>query len=169
MAKVILKGFGEYIKRVQDAAASLPAIADAEASATALDIERAAKEKAPVNDGNLRASINPYKEKDGVWGVAVSANYAAYIEFGTKSKVDIPAGLEQYAAQFKGPTGANAKEAQHMIYEWCRKKGIPEERWHWIFVSIMTKGIKAHPFLFPAVRQEEPKFIERLKDALNNL
>lgn len=35
-------------------------------------------------------------------GVGVFAKYAPYLEFGTGTKVDVPAGLENYAIQFKG-------------------------------------------------------------------
>jgi hypothetical protein len=35
-------------------------------------------------------------------GVEASVHYAPYIEFGTGDLVKIPAGLEEYAAQFKG-------------------------------------------------------------------
>ena len=96
-----------------------------------------------------------------------SADYAAYIEFGTKSKVQVPADLQNYAKQFQGKgTGTNPKE---FIYEWCRKKNIPEERWFFIYISIMRNGINAQPFLFPSVEEERPKFFERIRQALADL
>ena len=162
------KGFDEYSKNVQNAATSLPILADLEASATAIDIERLAKQAAPVNLGNLRATINHEKISAGVYAIRVSADYAAYIEFGTKSRVQIPSGLEQYAAQFKGP-GTGKGKAKDMIYAWCKSKGIPEEAWLWIYISIMVKGIKAQPFLFPAVRSQEKVFIDRIKKLLGDL
>lgn len=164
---ITLKGFKEYQQRLQQGNKTLLAIADAEASASAVNVERLAKQKAPVNLGNLRATINQQKVRDGVHEITVSADYAAYIEFGTKSKVSVPAGLEEYARQFIGPgTGKNPKQ---MIYAWCKQKGIPEDRWFWIYVSIMIKGIVAQPYLFPSLREEEPKFLQRLKQALQDL
>ena len=42
-------------------------------------------------------------EVDGLEGlVRVRANYSPYVEFGTGALVDVPAGLEEYAIQFKG-------------------------------------------------------------------
>lgn len=160
-------GFKEYADKLKNSGRTLLAVADAEASVSAINIERLAKQKAPINLGNLRATINHQKVKDGVWEVTVSAEYAAYMEFGTKSKVSIPPGLEEYARQFKGPgTGKNPKE---MIFAWCKQKGIPEEAWQWIYISIMVKGVKPQPFLFPSVREEEPKFLQNVKAAIEDL
>ena len=63
--------------------------------------ETEAIQAAPVNMGFLRASA--YSEVDGLEGVVgFKANYAPYMEFGTGGTVDIPAGLEEYAIQWKG-------------------------------------------------------------------
>jgi len=35
-------------------------------------------------------------------GIRSGANYSAYVEFGTGTKVDVPEGVEEYALQFKG-------------------------------------------------------------------
>lgn len=44
-----------------------------------------------------------YKSVNGLNAeVGFTANYAAYVEFGTGGMVDVPSGLEEYAIQFKG-------------------------------------------------------------------
>ena len=167
-SSININGFKEYADALQKASNGLVEMADMEADVAAENIATGARSMAPLNDGALRASINK-DGKDGKYEVFASANYAAYVEFGTRKKVQIPAGLEQYAAQFKGPGGGSAEDAKAAIYEWCRKKGIPEDNWWGVFIGIMTQGIKAHPFLFPSVDEEQPKFFERLKNILNNL
>lgn len=164
---VNLRGFKEYEKKMKTAGAKLSKLADLEASASAQIIANAARNRAPVNDGTLRASIHA-QGANGKYKVTASAEYAAFVEFGTKSKAKVPADLQAYAQQFKGPSG-NGKQAKEMIYEWCRKKGIEKERWWGIFISIMVHGIRPHPFLFPSVDEEQPKFYERVKNLLNHL
>lgn len=166
--EITLKGFKEYADRVKKAGPKLQVLADLEADAASQNIARSARGKAPINLGQLRASIQPEPIAKGRYAVNASADYAAYIEFGTKSKVQIPADLAQYAATFKGGAGNNGK-AKEMIYAWCKNKGIEESQWYWIYVSIMTKGIHAQPFLFPSVDEEQPKFYKRVQAILDKL
>lgn len=79
-----------------------------------LNVQAAAKERAPVDTGRLRNSIATEFERDGLTGiVGTNVEYAPYQEFGT---------------------------------------------------SVMP----AHPFLFPAAEEEYPRFLERLRAALND-
>jgi HK97 gp10 family phage protein len=68
--------------------------------------ERDAKRDAPKDNNDLYKSIL-YEQTRGGLGARVSANvfYAAYQEFGTGGKVNIPAGFEKIAGEFKGKTG----------------------------------------------------------------
>lgn len=75
---------------------------DQELSAGARDIEKSAKRLVPVDTGRLRNSISASRVEFLSWEVVAQTNYAAYIEFGTGRLVDVPAGLEAYAIQFKG-------------------------------------------------------------------
>lgn len=165
----MVKGFDIYAKDLKNASKTLRILADAETSASAETIARSARIKAPLNDGALRGSIQTDKLAEGKHAVNASAAHAPYIEFGTRSRAKIPSDLAEYAAQFHKKTGRTGEQAKLEIYEWCRKKGIPEERWFGIFISIMTHGIKPQPFLFPSVAEEEPRFYERLKKLLDNL
>ncbi len=113
-------------------------------------IETQAKGACPVNYGNLRESIKVLRgEGEGAGAnnltanIAVLANYAAYVEFGTGTDVSVPEfieGLEdlpEYAMQFKG--------------KGVRKINFP-----------------ARPFFFPAVQQQAQELIPRLKEILTD-
>lgn len=71
---------------------------------SATTIVNNAKSAAPVDLGFLRLGISSFKSPDTKlsYEIVSAAGYSAYVEFGTRSSVLIPLGLEQYAAQFKG-------------------------------------------------------------------
>lgn len=156
----VLNDIHRYSKEVKDEV-------DDELNAGALGINADQKGNAPVNNGVLRNSnhveLSAYLSKE----VSNNASFAGWVEFGTRSKVRIPPGLEEVAARIKSQGGkeGNAKAA---IYEWCRLKGIPEEAWFPIYRQIMTEGINAHPFFFPAIQKNIPIIIKRIKQAIKN-
>ena len=162
-----LKGWKQYSDKLKAAPQKVVKVMNAHAAIASNNIANDARTNSPHNLGRLRGSIHANELKPGQWSVTVGVNYAAYMEFGTKSKVQIPSGLEQYASQFRG--GGGEKGAKEAIYQWCQDQGIERDRWWGIFIHIMLKGVRAHPFLFPAVERERPKFYNRLKDALNNI
>ena len=64
------------------------------------NIETEAAASAPVDLGILKSSING--EVDGLNGViGTNVKYAPFMEFGTGGLVNVPVGLEDYAAKFK--------------------------------------------------------------------
>lgn len=131
---------------------------------TAINIHRKARQAAPVDEGLLRSSIKTRTEGNGLTGVvSVDVFYAPYIEFGTKSQVRVPPGLEDAAAQYRGNPGRGGRDTKVAIYEWARRKGIAQEAWYPIFLKIITQGIKPHPFLYPAAKSERPKYIKRVR------
>lgn len=123
------------------------------------------KAAAPKDQGFLSQKISPAKVNDLEWDVISPQFYSPYLEFGTKSKVNIPVGLESYAAEFKGKTGE--KGARIMIYAWMDRVGIPKERQWIVFISIMRTGIKAHPFLFIQEPAIEKEFIGHLQNIVD--
>jgi hypothetical protein len=82
--------------------ASLQKVADAELLDSSFNVEAKAKTAAPANVGGLRQGISATKNAPLSYQVAVNVHYAPYVEFGTGVLVDVPAGLEAYAIQFKG-------------------------------------------------------------------
>ncbi len=92
--------------------------------------------------------------------------YAPYVEFGTKSRVQIPPEIAQYASQFKGKGGGSFDELLKQIRLWCKRKGIDEKAAYPIALELAKKGRKATPFLYPAFKAEEQKFIARIKKVM---
>ena len=90
-------GFDELISKLQ----SMPDEIQKEANVLIQDgaqrIAGLAKTLAPVNFGFLKGLI--YAEGGSVHS---DADYAAYLEFGTGAKVDVPPEWQDYAIQFKG-------------------------------------------------------------------
>jgi len=99
-----------------------------------------AKRLVPVDTGNLKNSINP-KYGNGFASVTASANYAAYVEFGTRKMASeyvssLPADWVSYAATFKRSRGK------------------------------ITEGMRPRPFMYPAVNKNMLQLIQDIKDAL---
>lgn len=138
---------------------------DAEIGASVQNMVALAKRNAPKDTGVLVNEITAAQEKPLTWSFVSQASYSAFVEFGTRSNVRIPPGLESFAGSFKGgfQSSLSAKEA---IFEWCRRHGIERRAWYAIFIKIMTKGVTAQPFFFPAFEQEKPNLINRLREIL---
>ena len=131
------------------------------------DVEFNAINNAPVDMGGLRQSIHKEMTNEGFsFMIVVDKEYGAYIEFGTKSKVSIPAGLEDYANQFKGSKGGGFDVLLENIKEWCKRHGIPDEAAFPIAMNIARNGIKARPFLFPAYEKGGIDLANELKKSL---
>jgi len=103
-----------------------------------LEVANEAKRRAPVDFGRLRSSISLTKAtaSDPTGVTFVGVDYAPFVEFGTKSRTEVPQGLEEYASQFR--TSADGA----------------------------TGGVPAQPYLFPAFEQERPKMIQNLENLL---
>lgn len=89
--------------------------------------------------GSLAGSIRPEKTGEFSCEVVAHKEYAPYIEWGTITKVNVPADLASYAIQFKG-------------------KGIKK-----------TGGIEPRPYFFkqePIVRKETTDHIENILSEL---
>lgn len=78
----------------------------AEVRDAVMQIANEAKMRAPGDTGFLRNQIGyagPFKSDNGWQGVVSSnADYSAYVEFGTGTKVSVPPDLQEFAIQFKG-------------------------------------------------------------------
>jgi hypothetical protein len=71
-------------------------------------VERDAKDNAPVKTGRLKSSIRTNYSKSNFWVENwTNVEYAPFVEFGTGTKVSIPAGYQEFAAQFRRGPGVN--------------------------------------------------------------
>jgi len=168
MSSIQIAGMDSLLGKLKSLPQQLNAVAATEIQDGAQVIAAEAKQRAPGDQGFLRNQIAALKVNDMTWRVVSGADYSAFEEFGTLEKVDIPPGLEEFAAQFKSGTyseGSNltAKEA---IFAWCERQGIDKELWYPIYISIMTHGVAARPFFFPAAFRNEPIIIDRVKKAI---
>lgn len=143
---VTITGFKEYAAKLERVAKEFPDDLDFIAKEAADSWARLADRSAPKDFGKLHGYIKASPVKSGVWEVTSPQEYSAYMEWGTKSRAVIPADLQAYAAQFRGPgTGKNPKE---LIYAWVLRKGLGKEAQWPIFISIMRTGVNPHPFFF---------------------
>ena len=142
------------------------------------------------DEGNLLNSINPKNSTPASLEaeVNVTANYAAYIEFGTrkyaaKYVASLPTEWKAYAAQFKGKgSSGSMDEFIQSIMAWVQRKGIGglttasgntsgsrasldamQQTAYAIALNIIQNGIKAKPFLYPSVIKNLPKLTENME------
>ena len=135
-----------------------------------------AKRLAPVNEGRLRESIATFPENLKVT-ISVNVDYAAYLEFGTKSfaasyVATLPPDWQSFAAEFKGGSPGSFKELVMRIKEWVRLKGFAsgkdiDQAAYLIAVKIVRNGIRPHPYLYPSFMKNKIELIRNLKAQLN--
>jgi hypothetical protein len=163
MAKESIKGIPETIKELRAFGKDIEKLIDAETSDIADQIESDAKKLAPKNFGKLAQSISSSKVKESNYKITVNEIYGAYMEFGTGTKVRVPAEMQSIASQFKGGGKKGSyKEGLEAIKNWCRAKGIDEKFAYVIFAKILGAGVNPQPFLYPA-------WVKGQKDYFNNL
>lgn len=127
------------------------------------EVRTKAVQKAPVDTGLVRAGIE-VSGKDLRWVIYTVAEYAGYVEFGTKGKVSIPPEMKEEAEKFRSGRGSYG-DFKQAIADWMRRKGIPEDALWPIMAKIMGQGIEPQPFMWPAF-QEGTKGIEKDIDAV---
>jgi hypothetical protein len=139
----------------------------------------------PVDEGGLKQGIGFKKANPLTFELFSSKHYSPFREFGTKSRKQIPAELQDYAKQFnlKGPNiGFDAFFL--IILDWVHRKGIAgrfnvkskrrigskskqtEEDFDvaWpIALSILKKGTHPQPFFFQPFFDERKALVERVR------
>lgn len=162
-ARIEIRGLKELRKKLKGIPDRVAGEVDVAMSVAAKDYENRAIDDAPINLGNLKNRISSYQVKQMDWEVVSQADYSAFVEFGTRTRVQVPADLQNYAAKFKGNSGGDAK--RH-IFQWCKDKGIEEKFWWPIYIKIMTVGIHPHPFFFKHRESIYKQLIEDCRIAL---
>jgi HK97 gp10 family phage protein len=99
---ISIHGVDRLIKHAQKYQRNVVQEVDAELAAVAVQYEDRAVRAAPVDTGFLRSKISFYKNGQLSYVVVSQAPYSAYIEWGTITRVSVPADLVDFAAQFKG-------------------------------------------------------------------
>lgn len=125
-----------------------------------------------ADTGYLMNSIRPVYGNGGA-SVIVGAEYAPYVEFGTRKYAasavgSLPSDWSQLASQFKGksPTGGDFKQFVKNLKEWARRTGKLDEKYAYAAArKILREGLRARPFLYPAVLKNLPQLEKDIKAA----
>ena len=103
-----IEGLDALIKRLGKLPIEIEKEVAEEVNASALAIQSKAKKSVAANstdNGTLLGSIqlvSVLKDKRILYTVGSRLKYAPYVEFGTGGTVNVPAGYEDFAMQFKG-------------------------------------------------------------------
>ena len=100
-----IEGLDALIKRLGKLSPKIAKEVAMEVNASALSIQSKAKREVKVDNSTLRNSIQLKEVNVGtkiVYTVGSALKYAPYVEFGTGGLVNVPAGYETFAIQFKG-------------------------------------------------------------------
>lgn len=163
-----IKGISQTIAELRKFGADAEKMINAETEGIANEIALHAKQLAPKNFGKLDQGISHEKINPSNYKVTVNVPYAAYMEFGTGSKIQIPAEFKDMAATFKGGTGKSFADGLEAIKIWCRAKGIDEKAAYPIFAKILGAGVNPQPFLYPAWIKGKADYLSNLNKLLKN-
>ena len=100
-----IEGLDALIKRLGKLSPEIAKEVAMEINASALAIQSKARRDVVVDNGILRNSIQLKEVNKGdklIYTVGSALKYAPYVEFGTGGTVNVPAGYEDFAIQFKG-------------------------------------------------------------------
>jgi HK97 gp10 family phage protein len=100
-----IEGLDALITRLGKLAPKIAKEVAMEVNASALAIQSKAKRDVVVDNSTLRSSIQLKEVNTGdkiMYTVGSRLKYAPYVEFGTGGTVNVPAGYEDFAIQFKG-------------------------------------------------------------------
>ncbi len=179
MLSIKLNGLDNLIATVEKTAKRAESETKVALTKFAKNTETEAKRLAPANEGRLRNSING--TVDGFTAkITVTADYAAYLEFGTRKfaaryVATLPQDWQSYAATFRGKGGGTFDQFIQDIMQWVRQKGIGglktksgrtseskssldamQQAAYAIALNILQNGIRPQPFVYPAVTKNTP-------------
>lgn len=176
MFKANVIGLDQFRKQLATASNNLKTEVAAEVRISAMEFESLAKRSASDfgDRGTLRQSIGHRQTGPLTYEVFVGTFYAPFIEFGTKTKVQVPSGLEDVAAQFRGLKGTGALSLTEAIKGWVKRKGIAKgdelDRVAFVIArSIYRNGIKARPFFYKHTATVRTNLTNRIKNILSGI
>jgi len=170
MASKGVKGISETLAKLNKFSKDVEKQINAKIEAAIIQIEADAKKLAPKNFGKLAQTISHSKVKNLTWKVTVNEVYGAYMEFGTGTKVQVPAEFTEIAKSFQGKkTKGNLKDALEAIKVWCKSKGIDEKAAYPILAKILGAGVNPQPFLYPAYKKGEKELILNLETLVKSV
>lgn len=160
---ISLSGLQPTLKKLKDQQDAVIKDLDEEFSASTQLMALSAKQNAPFFEGVMKNSIGAERVGELEYDVFCNAMYAPFVEFGTKTYVQVPADLKDYASQFRGKKGKGGFEQfKKSIIKWAKKKGFDKNMANYLVWIISTRGIKPQPFFFPAIKAQRKTLINNL-------
>ncbi len=180
-----VQGISQFQKKLKDLPVKMQKEVGGEIEDSARKINAKQLRLVPVDEGGLKQGTGFKKANPLTFELFSSKHYSPFREFGTKSRKQIPAELQDYAKQFnlKGPNiGFDAFFL--IILDWVHRKGIAgrfnvkskrrigskskqtEEDFDvaWpIALSILKKGTHPQPFFFKPFFDERKALVERVR------
>jgi|APHM01.1.fsa_nt_gi phage protein, HK97 gp10 family len=136
--------FDDFADEIEDLRDDLEQAIDRGVERTAIQVERSAKQNAPVDTGNLRASLRFQQLALGSYAVGTNVEYAPDVEFGTDPHDITPDTKE--ALKFQNSDGEI------------------------IFASrVEHPGTPAQPYLRPALQEHESDIADNIADEIERL
>jgi HK97 gp10 family phage protein len=177
LIKVNVIGLDSLQKRIENASAEVKTLVDAELEAAAMEFVAGAKRDLETQGGDRGTLLRSISyEPKGELSYVVSANafYAAFIEFGTKTKFNPYPGTEEFAAQYRGAKGSGTLKLIDAIKGWVKRKGIAsgkeiDRAAFFIARSIYKNGISPKPFFFKQITPVRTKLINRVTALLDGI
>lgn len=133
-----IEGLDKLIKKLGAVPNALKLEIDAELDQSARGFMTNAAQAAPVDTGFLRNQITFAKLGEMSYEVVSGARYSGFLEWGTITRVRVPAELQAYASQFKG-------------------KGLRK-----------TGGIAPHPFFFIQIPKAQADLNKNLNKVIES-
>lgn len=136
--------FDEFADEIEDLRDDLTDGIDSGVATTAAQVERSAKQRVPVDTGNLRASLRFRRRAPATYAVGTNVQYAPDVEFGADPHVITPNQAE--ALRFEDANGEPVFAAR-----------------------VEHPGTPAQPFLRPALREHESDLTENIEAEIQRL
>lgn len=168
MSNIEFEGFDELLKSLESIG-NLDNLESALGRACA-KVERAAKEKAPKGEGELRRSITSKVDKNGdsFEGVVYTPlEYAPYVEYGTGLFAENGGGRQDVPWVYvKGGSSKKANssksytvEEAHSAVAYLREKGLDAH---------ISYGMPPQPYMRPALNENREEILRILKEGIRN-
>lgn len=186
-----VQGISQFQKKLKDLPAKMQKEVGGEIEDSARKVNAQQLRLVPIDEGGLKQSTGFKKIKPLETELFSGKHYSPFREFGTKSRKQIPAELQDYAKQFnlKGPNiGFDAFFL--IILDWVRRKGIAgrfstktrkrlgnknqqlsedfEVAWP-IALSILKHGTHPQPFFFKPFFEERKALVERVRKIVDGI
>lgn len=183
---VTISGFKEFADKCKNISENMVQELDEAAKFAAATWEERAKLDAPKDVGFLAGGISSTQIRLGEYEIVSAKEYSAYMEWGTKGKVHVPAELSAYASQFKGKGVGDYYDFLNAILDWVKRKGLSTVINSYtgkkvggkaakenlvvlaeaIALSILKKGVNPHPFFFIQKPLVEKQFLSDIRQIM---